>query len=146
ALPAPVVTADQEGRARTAGQRTESAALEELERWAREELGYTADVEQAGARHPGRADPNPPALERAVPALPAPVVTVDGEGTARTADQRVQSEADRSDLGLTEDVERAARRHPGGRDYWREGDKFVSTDGRGDRVSWPADDATAVDR
>jgi len=120
ALPAPTVTVGQDGTARTAGQRMESAALDELERWARDNLGYTDDVQAAGRNHPGRpeANPRPPAAPAAEPtlALPAPTVTVDSAGAARTAEQRsadLARQREAGDLGLTRDVETAARNHPG---------------------------------
>ncbi len=115
ALPAPAVTVGRDGTARTASQRTESAALDELERWARQELGYTDDVQAAGRRHPGRPEENPGPATR-IPALPAPTVTVDSTGTARTAEQRsadLSRQREAGDLGLTQDVDAAARNHPG---------------------------------
>lgn len=120
ALPAPTITVDADGTAKTAGQRTESSALDELERWARDNLGYTDDVQAAGRNHPGRPEPDPRAPEapQSEPplALPAPTVTVDAAGTARTAGQRsadLAKQREAGDLGLTQDVDAAGRQHPG---------------------------------
>lgn len=114
ALPAPEVTVDAEGVARTADQRNADGARAD----ASADLGLTPDVERARQAHPGRAElaqGEPPAPR----ALPAPRIEVDPEGVATTADQRTetlrnqeQAQQDAQDLGFTPDVQTAAARHP----------------------------------
>lgn len=118
-LPAPTITVGADGQAKTAGQRTEAAALDELNRWAKDELGYTDDVQAAGRNHPGHPEANPqPIVANEVEplALPAPTVTVDSSGAARTAEQRsadLAKQREAGNLGLTLDVDAAGRQHPG---------------------------------
>lgn len=113
ALPPPVIDVDSAAVARTADQR-----MAELQVGTeRDQLGLTPDVEAAAARHPASdlsnpADASPPRPVQQPAALPAPRLVVDGDGQVGTAGQLAADAARRASLGLTPDVEAAARQHP----------------------------------
>jgi len=118
ALPAPTVTVDSRGTARTTDQRQASRRDDG------DAMGMSEDVARAALGHPAwnLSEPNEPSdigRTRDPLALPAPRIEVGQDGVARTAEQRTAARAARADAldngrdtGLTPDVWAAGRRHP----------------------------------
>lgn len=126
-LPPPATYVDSQGVARSTEQLEAALQLTDAlfgREWARAaDMGFTPDVAAAAERHPGRAGPAPEVDPGMLPG-PDDRLFVDPAGQAQTITELEQREreAELADmaarrladlLGLTPDVEQAARRHPG---------------------------------